>query len=233
MTITGAVVLLAGLASCTTPKSGGGVHCTAATPVIGGTPLTVPTTGWYSSDTRSSGNVEVSAALPAPPGYGCNSVHLTTGATLGQDKAQLFSYDKVGQPLASITNVSYMSYKKSPSPGPATVAINIQVSGSTVTTGFSTLVYEPYLQSTGNAGVLLDTWQTWNATATTPGDGLWWSSKITSGPGSMSDPKPWSYWQATYSDATLGGYGFNVGSYNPNQDLGADALTVNATTTDF
>jgi hypothetical protein len=236
----GALVLVGGLSACATGGGGGGGGCAPATPVIGGYPVvTPPTPGWFTSDTRTSANVEVSAAMPAPPGYGCNSVHLTTGANFQiggvyQDKAQLFSYAEVGTPLSTINTISYLAYKSSASQAsPVDVSLNVQVTGSTVPGSFATIVYEPYNQSGGNAGVLLDTWQSWNATATTPGDGRWWSTKIPSGPGSQANPQPWAFFQALYSDGLVGGYGFNVGSNNPNQDLAADALVFGTTTTDF
>ena len=239
----GVLVLAGSLAACTGGGYGGGGGCAPATEVHGGYPLAPPNyvSGWYSSDTRTTGNVQVNADLGAPAGYGCNSVKLVTGNNIQisgtyQDKAQLFSYDLTGVPLSTINNVSYYAYKSSASaPSPVDVSINIQITGS-IPSGFTfgTLVYEPYNQSTGNAGVHTDEWQFWDATAATPGDGVWWSSKIAYGnPGSQSSPQPLSFFKSLYSDAVLAGYGFNVGSNNPNQVLGADGLFVGTTLTDF
>jgi hypothetical protein len=252
----GAAALLGGLAACTPPGTGGGggptttiattttvpAGCTdTPTPVIGGYPLAVPASGWYSSDTREHGNVRVDDSLPALAGFGCNSVRLATGASTpspSQDKAQLFSYDLAGTSITALNTISYHAYRSAlpVNSNPATVALNVQVIGASVGgNNFATLVYEPYNQSTGNAGVLdnLGTWQTWDATSTAPDDGVWWSSKIGSGPGSQGDPQPWAWFQTTYADAVVAGYGFNLGSNNPNLVVGADGLTINTTTTDF
>ena len=241
-----ASVLFLGVA-CAPPPAGGG--CTVPTAIYGGYPLIAPVSGWYSADTRTTGNVTVNADLGAPAGLGCNSAKLTTGANVQisgtyQDKAQLFSYAQFGTAFASIANVSYWSYRSSASLGTAANAsLNIELYGTagygtcTVPAGapgcYANLVYEPYNQSGGTSAIVNDTWQHWDATATTAGDGVWWTKQITSGPGSQSSPQPWAFFQARYTDATLGGYGFNLGSNNPNMVVGADGLTLGATTTDF
>jgi hypothetical protein len=247
----GAVLLLTSVAACTTGGGhGGGGHggggCTATpTQITGGYPLSAPTSGWYSADTRTSGNVTVNSTYSGPPGFGCNSAELTTGSVLGQDKAQLFSYADYGMALSSISNVSYWAYRSSLSGTPAAnLALNIAIQGTagfipgttvgcTATPCFTTLVYEPYLQSGGQGAIVNDTWQHWNATDATAGNGMWWSSKIASGPGSQSQPETYSYFQSLYSDSVIQAYGFNVGSYNPNMVVAADGLTFGSTTTDF
>ncbi|MEI2651549.1 MAG: hypothetical protein V9G12_05195 [Microthrixaceae bacterium] len=113
------------------------------------------------------------------------------------------------------------------------VAMNVQVAGSTVPGSFATLVYEPYNQSGGNAGIVPDTWQQWDTLATSPGDGEWWTTKIGSGPGSQGDPQPWSFFVDLYTDGQVVGYGYNLGSNNPNTITAADGVTFNSTTTDF
>jgi hypothetical protein len=243
----GVLVLVAALAACSTSPGGGGGggnQCTTPTAIHGGTPLTVPAPGWYTADTRSSGNVKVDNSFGAPTGFGCNAVVMTTGSVSGQDKAQLYTFAKAGTAFSDVANVSYWSYRAAaPVGSPADVALNIQLFGTagftpgcTVTPGlgcFTTLVYEPYFQSGGNAGVVDNTWQHWDATATSPGDGMWWSSKILSGQGSQSDPQPMTFFKGLYTDATLSGYGFNIGSSNPNMVVAADGLAFEGVTTDF
>ncbi len=202
-----------------------------------------PAAGWWSDDTRANGTVVVDPSFAPPPGFGCKSAKFTTGdstASPSADKAQLISFAKAGAPLASISTVSYWAYRSSTSMGNAAIdlALNVSVTGSTVPTGYAVLVYEPYQQSSGNAGVLVDTWQPWNATATTAGDGRWWTNKIPNGaspgnPGSQSNPQPWAAFQALYSDAVIHGYGFNLGSVNPNMVVAGDGLVFGTTTTDF
>jgi hypothetical protein len=245
----GAVLLLTSVAACTTggghAGGGGGGGCTTPTQITGGYPLTAPTSGWYSADTRTSGNVTVNSTYGAPTGFGCNSAELTTGSVLGQDKAQLYSYADYGTAFASINNVSYWAYRSSLSGTPAAnLALNVQLVGNAgytpgVTTDctglpcFTTLVYEPYLQSGGQGAITNDVWQHWNATDNTLNNGMWWSSKIASGPGSQGQPETWTWFQNLYSDSSIRAYGFNVGSYNPNMVVAADGLTFGSTTTDF
>jgi hypothetical protein len=234
-----AVLMVAGVAASCTPPAGGPSACNdTVSGIIGGNPLSVPTTGWFSSDTRLTGNVQLSSAYGAPSGLGCTAVLMTTGnnyptgVTTGpfQDKAQLFSYDKVGQALSSISSISYWSYRSSASSGSQApdIALNVQVTGASVPGNFATLVYEPYNQSGGQGAIVNDTWQQWNATASTPGDGLWWSTK-----GSQSNLLTWSQVQTLYAGATIGGYGFNLGSNNPNQVVAGDGLQFGGTLTNF
>ncbi len=205
----------------------------------GSTAADYPAAGWWSDDTRANGTVAIDTSLGVPDGFGCTSVRMTTGASTpspSADKAQLISFAQAGVALSTITTVGYWAFRSSASTGGPAIdlSFNVTITGSTVPGNFATLVYEPYNQSTGNAGILVDTWQHWDATATTLGDGLWWTTKIANpNPGSQSHPQPWATFQATYSDALVHGYGFDVGSVNPNMIIGGDGITFGATTTDF
>ncbi len=220
----------------------GGPTCTDTVTTIqvgdpGNNPASYPASGWWSADTRTNGSVVVDSSLGAPIGFGCTSAKLTTGVATGtplQDKAQLFSFALAGggTPLSSINTISYWANRSSGGPA-ATVALNVQITGTGVPTGFATLVYEPYNQSGTQSAIVNGTWQQWIGTATTPGDGLWWTNKIPSGPGSQSAPMPWASFQALYPSAAIGGYGFNLGSNNPNIVAAADGLVFGTTTTDF
>jgi len=122
--------------------------------------------------------------LGVPAGFGCTSAHFSTGDATGtplQDKAQLINFTQTGTALSAIHTISYWAYRSSASTGGTAphLALNVSITGSTVLpTGFATLVYEPYNQSGGEAAIVNDTWQHWDATATTLGDGAWWTSKI-------------------------------------------------------
>ena len=50
---------------------------------------------------------------------------------------------------------------------------------------------------------------------------------------SRAAPQSWADMQTLYTGATIGGYGFNLGSNNPNQNAAADGLSFNSTTTNF
>jgi len=205
----------------------------------GSDPNAYPAAGWWSDDTRTNGTVVVDDTIAPPDAFGCSSAKLTTGATTAspsQDKAQLITFALAGTNLSTINTISYWAYRASASTGGPAIdlAINVSVTGTTVPGNFATLVYEPYQQSTGNAGIVVDTWQQWNATATTVGDGLWWTNKIANpAPGSQASPQPWVAFQALYTDAKVLGYGFNVGSFNPDMILAGDGLVFGSTTTDF
>jgi hypothetical protein len=219
-------------------------QCTdSVTSVMTGNPGSMaanyPAAGWWLDDTRANGAVTIDVSLGVPTGFGCKSVKLITGASTASpsaDKAQLMTFAKSGTALSTIHTINYWAYRSSSSQGDPAIALalNVSITGSTVPTGFASLVYEPYHQSSGNAGVLTDTWQHWDATATTAGDGLWWTSKIPNGTaGSQANPQTWAAFQALYSDAAVHGYGFNLGSVNPNMIVGGDGLVFGTTTTDF
>ena len=204
----------------------------------GATAADYPAPGWWSDDTRANGSVVVDTSLGVPVGFGCTSAKLVTGASTpspSADKAQLITFTLAGTPLADIDTVSYWAFRSAASTGGPGIdlSLNVSITGSSVPTGYATLVYEPYNQSGGPAAILDDVWQAWNATATTPMDGLWWTNKIANGPGSQASPQPWAAFQALYAGALVHGYGFDVGSANPNMVVGGDGLVFGATTTDF
>jgi hypothetical protein len=198
-----------------------------------------PADGWWSDDTRTNGTVVVDDSIPPPNGFGCASVKLSTGASTtspSQDKAQLITFAKHGVALSTITTISYWAYRSSASTGGPAIdlSLNVSISGTGVPGNYATLVYEPYHQSGSNAAIVEDTWQQWNATATTAGDGVWWCSKIPNGTaGSQANPQTWAAFLALYPDAVIHGYGFNLGSVNPNMIVAGDGLVFGATTTDF
>lgn len=198
-----------------------------------------PAAGWWLDDTRANGAVTIDSSLGVPTGFGCRSVKLITGASTASpsaDKAQIMTFAKSGTSLSTITTINYWAYRSSSSLGNAAIdlSLNVSITGSTVPTGFAYLVYEPYHQSGGNTAIVNDTWQHWDATAITAGDGVWWTSKIANPmPGSQASPITWAAFQALYPDGKVHGYGFNVGSVNPNMIVGGDGLVFGTTTTDF
>ncbi|MBS1767583.1 MAG: hypothetical protein JST05_09310 [Acidobacteria bacterium] len=232
-----ALAALVGVLGCsgsssTTAPPGSGCNDTVHS-ISSGYPASVPTSGWYTSDTRANGTVTLDSSIPPPSGLGCHSVKLVTGAATAspsQDKAQLFSYALAGTSLSSINTISYWAYRSSSSPAvvadptvAATLSVNVQITGSSVPGNFATLVYEPYNQTGGQNAILNDTWQQWNATS-----GLWWSTK-----NGQSNLLTWPQVQALYPDGVVAGYGFNLGSNNPNLITFGDGLVFGTTSTNF
>jgi len=225
------VLLLTTVAACTTGGKGT-TTCGTPTPLHTGTPTT---TGWWITTQLGGATVDVDNSYQAPTGFGCNAVVMTTGNS-NTDHVQVLTYAKAGTSLASVTSLSYWTYRAAPADGAAPdIALNVEVNGPpgpgfapTCTSGtcFSTLVFEPYLQGGGNAAIHDGVWQHWDAINS--GNGMWWSSKV--GQGTMYS---WAQIQSLYPGATIGGYGPNLGSYNPNTVGAADGLKFNATTTNF
>ena len=198
---------------------------------------------WYRADTRASGTVTFEDG-PAGPPLGVGSVELQTTAATA-DKAQLLTDDYDGVLVSDIQALRYDAYRSAaPVGSPASAALNLRV--DTDGDGFpdSYYVFEPY-QDQGNAAVLSDVWQTWNATRA--GAARWWVNSIVSGPCSQATPCAFSDLQALFPLARLadgptsggtgdfpGSLGFNLGSFNPSVTVNVDALTVTvagATTT--
>jgi hypothetical protein len=234
----GAVLLLTSLAACTTGGKGKS-SCGTPTPLTAGDAATKPSPGWYIPTQIGGATVGVNDSYKAPTGFGCNAVVMTTGNSIA-DHVQVLTYAKAGSSLASITNLSYWTYRAAPANGAAPdIALNVEVFGppgpgfaSACTTGtcYSTLVFEPYNQSGGNAAIHNGVWQHWDAI--NAGNGVWWSSKA-QGSGSQGSPLSWTAMQSLYPGAVIGGYGPNLGSYNPNTVAATDGLTFNTTTTNF
>ena len=161
---------------------------------------------------------------PGDPPLGSGSFSMRLAAST--EKVQLFNYDHMGTPLASITEISYATYKDPASSFPLP-AINIQIDkngGALVAGDFSTLVFEPYHQPgfVDVSGV----WQTWDAI--NGGNGQWWSTgPLATNPCPQSNPCSWNELVAAYPGATIvGGFGINAGSGNAGLIGSADALSI-------
>jgi hypothetical protein len=107
---------------------------------------TVPTNDWVLY-TRNAGTGEFVSGPQTPP-LGVGSFHtVTPGAA---DKVYLFNYDHVGTPLSAIDGMGYATYRTSPLVSPQLPSINLQVdlNGTAVPGGFTTLVFEPIYNTT-------------------------------------------------------------------------------------
>jgi hypothetical protein len=199
---------------------GVGVAAAASTVVV--TPAHLQ--GWSTADTRPGGAVNFVADATTPAGTG--ALQLTTDST-NTAKAQLMH-----ETNTAIADVTELSYETKQNAGPAVAAPSYQLAVElNGTSGFTTLVYEPYWNGTVAAG----TWQSWDV-----GSGRFWSSGtvacsnggVTSGAGgppfyTLGDIA------AMCPDAVVVGFGVNVGTYNPNYDVETDLVDFDGTSYDF
>lgn len=201
-------------------------------------PSNAASLGFSTADTRPGGavNFVVDGSLV---GGGIGSLNMTTDGTTAA-KAQYFRTDVM--PLSALTEISYWTKQNSAPFAGADPAFNIPVClGGVVGTtciGFTTLVFEPY-QNNGllppSPGVIPGVWQFWDVDA-----GMHWSSRsYSNGTCSVLAGGGGTYFYTlsglamSCPNALVGGYGFNIGTYNPGYDVSADLMTVNGTTYDF
>ncbi len=149
---------------------------------------------------------------------------VTTGPDASQGSLQLsttgsgshwsvFTDDQSGTALANLTTLSYSSLTNDTS-NTYDPSLQLVIDPGNTTSGpdqgvtYSTLNFEPYLQS---PGVTNGVWQNWNVM-----DGVVWGTHLTGAPNSA--PISWSTFVSEYPNATIlpvadgGGAGFNVGS---------------------
>jgi len=178
--------------------------------------------------TRPGAGTGVFRVGPDNPPLGKGSFEVRTPGPL--DKVTLFNYDHVGTELASITAMSYFTYKPTGAAPISFPSINMQIdkTGGTFMPGdFSTLVFEPYNQP-GFADAY-DVWQFRDAY--NGGSAKWWSTRPLNPLNplmcSQAIPCPWSTLVSLIPNATiLGGYGINAGSGNPLLIGAVDALRI-------
>jgi hypothetical protein len=145
---------------------------------------------WYRESTFAGGSVDVyrgtdTGALSSTgaPGFGDGALAMTTNHQ-ENSKAQLLSpHHTFGRALADVNAVDYWTFLDAASepdnPGPKQIlpALQLQIDTNglgTPTTGFTTLVFEPYQETPTGPSQPIDpeTWQFWNATSK-----QWWSSR--------------------------------------------------------
>ena len=191
---------------------------------------------WFQEDQRGTGAIAFTNAHGAPAGLGSGSLQMTS--VTSSDKANIYNHDAAGTPLSDVTELSYWTYRSASSTEPlgiATPSFQLQVDlNGGVTGGFTTLVYEPYLDQ-GNAAVHTGVWQQWDV----DGGDVWSSRAYTEGTSTVvagAGGCP-CYTVAglasAFPDAVVLGIGVNVGSGNTGYVVAADGLTINGTTYDF
>lgn len=196
----------------------------------GSTVVVTPTNmqGWSTADTRPGGMVKFVVDPTAPRGAG--ALQLTTDATTTA-KAQ-YLHD-TNTPLASVKELSYYTKQVSSSfaEGDPSYQLPALLNG---TSGFTTLVFEPY-QNPAEGPVVTNTWQKWDVAA-----GLFYSTHTVVCPngtilGTTGGPATYtlSAIKMACPNALVFQYGVNIGSNNPLYNVETDLFDFNGTTYDF
>jgi hypothetical protein len=187
--------------------------------------------GWLQADTNSGGDVNFVADNSAPGG-GNGALQLTTEATTAA-KAQYMH--EANTPLADVAELSYYTKQNSASFAEGAPSYQV-VANLNGTSGFTTLVFEPYQNPTQGA-VVSNTWQQWDVD-----QGLFWSSRqvtcSATGQTVLGTPGgPATYTLADLNtlcpDAVVIGFGVNIGSSNPSYNVETDLVNFNGTAYDF
>ena len=194
------------------------------------------TQGWSTADTNSGGTVSFAFDTTAPGSPHVGALKLTTDAS-NPSRAQYVHTANIA--LSSVTELSYQTKQNSASfpAGLPSYQLVLDTDGDlTNSTGFTTMVYEPY-NNFGNAAVHNGQWQSWDVAA-----GTFWSSRnvaaenanggLTAGAGGAPFYSLASL-KAKYPNAVVTAYGINVGTYNPSYNVEADLFNFNGTTYNF
>ncbi len=184
--------------------------------------------GWSTADTRSNGHVALISDATAPLGAGALSLKTDASPTPSQDKAQFMTAANV--PLSDVASQPMYYSTKQNSASFAAGLPSYQVAVNLLgTSGFTTLVYEPY-NNEGNAAVHNGEWQQWNV-----GEGKFWSTRAV---GSLQ-PSQGTYQYtlaqilAEFPNAQVQAIGVNIGSNNPAYDTEVDGVAFNGNLYDF
>jgi hypothetical protein len=183
------------------------------------------TQGWSTADTRPGGAVNFVADATSP--FPDEALQLTTNASTTAKAQYLHGATTT---LANVTDLSYYT-KNVSGPDFAAPSYQLIVLLNGTSSGFTTLVFEPYQNGTVATG----TWQFWDVDA-----GQFWSSRsftdgtcsVTAGAGGAPFYTLLGL-QAACPNATVVGFGVNIGSNNPSYDVYTDGVTFNDTTYDF
>ena len=189
--------------------------------------------GWSTADTRPGGTVNFVSDPTSP--YPAGALELTTDLTTTA-KAQYLHAANV--PLVSVTELGYWTRQVSGPPfaDPSYQLVMCLNGAPTSTTcpGFTTLVFEPY-QNLQQGPIVPGAWQQWDVAA-----GLFWSTRTVTCSNGVVVGTPGG--PATYTldmirtlcpDAVVGGFGVNIGTFNPGYVVRTDGFNFNGTVYDF
>ncbi len=205
----------------------------AATTQIVVTPP-VNSQGWSTNDTTGAGAVTFNNDTTAPGDPHNGALQLTTGLS-PSDKAQY--YHGASDPLAGLTDASYYTKQNAPAGIVADPAYHLVTFLNGGTSGFTTLVFEPYQNTgnNGNAALIPGTWQKWDVA-----QGLFWSTRtVTCSSGTIvgTPGGPASYTLAQINticpSALVAAFGVDIGSNNLGYNVEADLVNFNGATYNF
>jgi hypothetical protein len=192
------------------------------------------TQGWSIASATAGGSVQFVVDETAPRGFG--ALRLMTDSTTAA-KAQYMH--ATNTQLDAVTDLSYYTKQVAASfpQGSASYQLVVCLEGGTAEncTGFTTLVFEPY-QNTTQGPVVTNVWQQWDVDA-----GQFWSTRtydgtaacdVTAG-GGGAPFYTLAGLNAVCPDAVVVGFGVNVGSNNPSYDINVDLVRFNNTIYDF
>jgi hypothetical protein len=132
--------------------------------------------------------------------------------------------------LSDVISLAYHTKQNSASFAGGDASFQVVVNLCGPTSGFTTLVYEPYQNGT----VVPSEWQQWDVDA-----GQFWSSRsVTCGASVVAGGGGAPFYtlsnlQGSFPSAVVIGFGVNIGSNNPSYDVEVDLFKFNNTTYDF
>lgn len=186
------------------------------------------TQGWSTADTRPGGAVSFVVDATTPAGIG--ALQLTTDLTTTA-KAQYLHGENVA--LSSVSDLGYYTKQVSAPFAGADPAYQV-IAFLNGTSGFTTLVFEPY-QNPLQGPVVNNVWQQWDVDA-----GFFWSTRTVACSngtilGTPGGPATYTLAQIQNAcpSAVVIGYGVNIGTNNPGYDVETDLFNFNGTTYDF
>jgi hypothetical protein len=188
------------------------------------------TQGWSTADTNAGGGINFISDSSAPGNPHNGALQLTTDATTTA-KAQYMH--AANAPLSSVTDLSYSTKQNAPAGIVADPSYQLVTFLNGGTSGFTTLVFEPY--QGGQGPVIPGTWQSWDVD-----QGLFWSTRTVTCSngtivGSPGGPAIYTLVQINTicPSAVVAGFGVNIGSNNPSYNVEADLVNFNSTTYNF
>lgn len=185
------------------------------------------THGWSTADTRPGGAVSFVSDPTAPGGPG--ALQLATNNTTSAKAQYMHAAGNVA--LSELTDLSYYTKQIAAtfSQGDPSYQLVTFLNGGT--SGFTTLVFEPY-QNPAQGAVVLNAWQKWDVS-----NGMFWSTRTVTCNGGTIASRPTLYTlaqiQTMCPSSVVAGFGVNIGSNNPGWTTLTDLVAFNGTTYDF